>query len=46
MFYNCFSNIFEIQAKKNINNISIPGLKFKLKTHHNIIMYNNCYKNM
>ena len=41
-----FNNILKKNtSSNNIQTISLPGLKFKLRTHNNIIMYNNCYKN-
>ena len=47
MYNSCYNNISNKSTRnKNIQIISIPGLKIKIRTHNNIIMYNNCYRNI
>ena len=47
MYNSCYNNIFKKNtSNRNIQIISLPGLKFKLRTHNNIIRYNNCYNNI
>ena len=50
MYNNCYSNILKIIKENykriNIQLISNPVYKFELRTHNNIIMYNNFYNNI
>ena len=47
MYNSCYNNISKKSTRnKNIQIISIPGLKIKIRIHNIIIIYNNCYRNI